>query len=87
MVTDAECWACKSASGILRGLFNLEFIKSEIFVFAILGCKVGVAPIVGYSPEICTDIVKTQFEESIYPVIFDELLNEMNMCTFVFNFC
>ena len=44
-------------------------------------------PFIPSSPKMCTGLINDFWTEQIYEVLFDELITEQTMCTFVLELC
>ena len=82
---DLGCPACKMAVWGLKN-FNNEvnkWVTSEIFT---VGCEV-ILSFTAKSPSLCAGVIQDQYTEFLYPLIWEELLSEQTMCTFILELC
>lgn len=83
----ALCTSCKMVSEFLEFEFNNWLAELELTVLGDALCMFGLLFSPDFSSSICTQIVRQQFKEAIYPIFVDEILSKGNLCTFVVPVC
>lgn len=63
--------------------FIWKEISSELLIFA---CEL-ITPFTPLISGVCPGIIRQQYDDAIFPVLFQELLGEVSLCTFLFEVC
>lgn len=81
------CNTCKNFSwGVKTFLDNMLFksISSDI---GVQGCKYILPMFSPYKAETCPGIIDQQWNQALFPIIFEMLLSELDLCTFILEVC
>jgi len=87
VANQVSCYACKTMTDFARDMLYNKY--SEYFLVHLLYglCDIGVHFTPWPNSDICRGVIDDQFKEAIFPIFTKEILNEQNMCTFIFNVC
>ena len=84
---DLGCASCKVGVKVVQ-LFNNPIFKwTSTQHLNIICWSILWIPFVPASPTMCTGLINDFWTEQIYEVLFDELITEQTMCTFVLELC
>jgi hypothetical protein len=81
-----KCDACKATSWIVSNTLGERYVQLALTDLVIVACGFVIEEF-GYKRDVCPGIIKQQFGDSILPIFADQIMSELNLCTFIFNVC